>query len=203
MNTWFLAGEVLKHGVKGSKQYPTLWIQTSIISPDASIQGNKCFINFSMDANLNSKNGRIGEAIKNKLETCKFFFLQDAMIALITTGKKNDKGEWENEEVPGVRAKLHNLSLSLNRFDDINTGIVSGTVSKYKSDGAVEKFIVDERYRNPKTNEWKTRPIPILNTTPIGKDITGSSVFVQAALCGTTPNRESKTFGWAKRIILT
>lgn len=202
MNSWFLTGEVLKHGIKGTT-YKTLWIQAAITSPHESIQSNKVFLNFPIDSDTSTKKGRIGQAVISKLDKCRFFFAQDIAIVPINVGvKKEDGSGWDNKEVPGVRGNISNLSLSQERYPLLNNGSVSGTVGKYITTGSVEKYLVQERYRNPKTNEYKIREVPILNPNPVGQDLSGKSICVFASMCGVTPERESKTFGWAKNIII-
>lgn len=201
MNSWFLTGEVLKHGIKGTT-FKTLWIQAVVSSPDISIQSNKIFLNFPIDSDTSSKKGRIAQAVISKLEKSRFFFAQDIAVVPINVGVKKEDGTWDNKEVPGVRGNISNLSLSTERYPELNNGSVSGTVGKYITTASVEKYLIQERYRNPKTNEYKIREVPILNPNPVGQDLTGKSVYVSAIMCGVTPERESKTFGWTKKIII-
>lgn len=202
MNSWNVSGEILKHGIKGTT-YKTLWIQASLTTPHESVQSNKIFINFPMEQDTSTKKGRIAAAIIAKLEKNRFFFAQDLSVVAITVGTKKEDGTWDNKEVPGVRGNISNLSLSSERHPDLNIGCVSGTVGKYVClESGVEKYLIEEKYRNPKTNEYKVRLIPIYNNNPLGKDITGRNVFISASLCGVTPDRESKTYGWLKKIIV-
>lgn len=210
MNVWCLSGEVLKFGVKGGQQYPKLWIHVLASAPkDSGIQDNKIFVNFDLDPNNTTKRGRSSEFVKNRLEQGdRFIFVPDCMITMISSSKKGANGEWTKEEIIGVKSKVENIVLATDRFDDINSGFVRGPVQKYyfDSENNLEKFIIEERYRNPKTNEWKSRSIPILNKVTSSQnqvDLTGKFVFVFAAMCGSTPTGENKTFGWAKKLIIT
>lgn len=204
INSWNVTGEVLRFGVKG-KQYPKLWVQLQLPLPkNSTLSENKVFVNFDLDPNTSSKNGKIGQFIQSKLETAKFACLTDATIAYINTSKKLEDGTWANEEVIGIRGKLLHFNLSDNRYPIINHGFAKGIASKYNFNNKEERFIIDDKYRNPKTNEWKTRHIPVLDTnvdSPV--DLTGKSVFVSGSLCGTTPSGESKVFVWTdKKIVL-
>lgn len=210
MNTWCVSGEVVKFGFKGGDKYPKLWIQVLASGPrDSGIQDNKIFMNFDMDPNTSSKRGKVSAYVKSKLESdSRFVFISDLLIANIPSSKKTPSGEWVKEEMIGVKGRIENICLSTNRFDDINTGFVSGPVVKYYLDveNKLEKFIIEERYRNPSTNEWKSRSIPILNKLEDVNstvDLTGKIVFVLPTLCGTTAAGESKTFGWARKLIVT
>ena len=211
MNVWCISGEVLKYGVKGGQQYPKLWIHVLTSSPkDSAIQDNKIFINFDLDPNNTTKKGRSSEFIKSRLEQGdRFIFVPDCMVTMINSSKKTANGEWTKEEIIGIKSKVENIVLSNDRFDDINLGLVRGPAQKYYFDAEnnLEKFVVEERYRNPKTNEWKSRTIPILNKLASGQqpqgDLGGKFVFVQAAMCGVTPSGENKTYGWAKKLIVT
>jgi len=205
MNNWNISGEVLRHGIKGSK-YPKLWIQVELQSPIPSISENKLFISFDLDPNPSSKAGKAGEYIKNKLENSNYFFLQEGLIAMVQTSKKLDNGEWQNEDVIGFKGRLNNLSLSNNSFDNINMGLACGIVSKYNHDQEkkIERFIIEEKYRNVKTGEWKSRPIPILREeVSESNPLIGKKVFVFAKLCGATPEGEAKIFGLSKKLIIT
>lgn len=204
MNNWNISGEILKNGIRG-KEYPKLWLQVQLDLPkEITIPSNKLFINFDLDKNPTSKNGKIGEFVKNKVQTCHFFFLHEAMITTINQSKKDDKGEWISEEIIGVKGKVGNLTLSDKRIEAINLGLVQGKVVKYAEDSttSVSKFIVEERYRNPSTNEWKSRLIPLLYNGSAGQDLTNKYVFVTASLCGTTPDNQSKVYGSVKKLII-
>lgn len=205
MNNWNISGEVLRHGIKGSK-FPKLWIQVGLQSPHPSISENKLFITFDLDPNPNSKAGKAGEYIKSKLENSNYFFLQEGLVAMIQVSKKLDNGDWQNDDVIGFKGRLNNLALSNNSFDDINMGFACGIVSKYSYDidKKLERFIVEEKYRNVKTGEWKSRPIPILREqTEEPNSLVDKKVFVFAKLCGVTPEGEAKVFGLSKKLIIT
>jgi len=206
MNIWNLSGEVLRHGIKGSK-YPKLWVHVGTSSPTGSgINDNKFFVNFDLDTNLQSANGKVGEFVKNKLQTAKFVFISEAMVADIQKSVKDSDGNWTNEYVTGVKAKIKNIKLSDERYPVLNDGIAKGAVSKYYYDPAskIEKFIVEDRYRNVKTNEFKTRDIPVMRQgVENPEDLSGKYVFVKGTLCGTTLTGESKTFIWANLLIKT
>jgi len=197
MNIWNLSGEVLRHGIKGSK-YPKLWIQVGTSSPrESGINDNKLFINFDLDANPQSPLSKIGEFIKNKLNTSTQIFVSEAMVANIQTSKKDAEGNWTNEDIIGVRGRVSNIALSNVRHPVINDGIVKGAVTKYfyNPETKEEKFIVADKYRNVKTNEWKTRDVPVMRRSvedPI--NLASKYVFVKGTLCGTTLTGESKTF---------
>jgi len=206
VNTWNLSGEVLRHGIKGSK-YPKLWIHIGTSSPRGSgISDNKIFINFDLDANAQSPSGKIGEYVKNKLTSLSQIFISEAMVAPIQTSKKDADGTWSNEDITGVKGRIRNISLSETRYPIINSGIAKGAVTKYLYNPQTkeEKFIVADKYRNVKINDWKARDVPILRReveSPL--DITGKYVFVEGTLCGTTLTGESKTFIWANQLIVT
>jgi hypothetical protein len=205
MNTWNITGEVLKWGVKGSDKYPKLWVYVQLSSPkDSNIQDNKIFLNFDIDTNTNSKRGRIGELIKHKLQTNPFIFVSDLMITMISTSKKVGE-EWQKEEIVGVKGKIENIALSTNRYEVMNVGLLKGPVLAYHVDQQTNtrKMIIEERYRNPATNEWKSRNIPVMGLAiPDEPDLTGKIVFVSGSLCGVTPDGGNKTFGWTKNLIL-
>jgi hypothetical protein len=205
MNTWNISGEVIKWGTKGSEQYPKLWIYVQLSCPKHSnIQDNKVFINFDIDPNTSTKKGKVAELIKSKLNTNSFIFISDAMITMISSSKKVGD-TWQKEEMPGVKAKIDNICLSSTRFEICNIGLLKGPVTSYSNDETSNtyKMIVEERYRNPVTNEWKSRSIPILGlSTPNQQNLTGKLVFVNGMLCGTTPDGGSKTFGWAEHLIV-
>jgi hypothetical protein len=208
MNVWNLSGEVLKWGVKGGAQYPKLWIHIQCPSPkNSTITDNKIFLNFDLDPNNTTKRGRSSEFIKARLEKGdRFIFVPEAMITMISSSKKGADGQWTKEELIGAKSKVENIVLSTDRFDDINIGFVRGPVQKYYYDqeNDLQKFIIEEKYRNPSTNEWKSRIIPILVKLPSSKDdLTGKFVFVQASMCGVMPNGENKTYGWANKLIVT
>lgn len=202
MNTWSLTGEILNVGVKG-KQYPKLWIQVSISSPhNSTIQDNKLFITFDSNQDPNSNIGRLAANIQHSYKERPFFLLTDATMSKIQHSKKNDKGEWENYELPGLKGKLSNLIIANTRFSPLNIGLIKGKVSSHlvELESTMSKFVVEESYRTPNDNKWKTRPIPILGETT--ESLTNKIVFVTASLCGITPSRESKTYGWANKIMV-
>ena len=205
MNSWNLSGEVIRSGVKG-KQYPKLWLQVAIPSPrDSLVQDNKVFITFDSDANPNSRLGKIAEYIKATVASKKFIFVSECMIAPIRQSRKLESGEWENYDVTGIRGKLPNITLSSDRFELINLGIVKGLViaSGYDEEKQAYKFVVEERYRTPIDNKWRSREIPMLYKSEDSSiKLDNRNIFVTASLCGTTTDRESKTFGWTNKIIL-
>jgi hypothetical protein len=207
MNIWNVTGEVLRYGVKG-KMYPKLWIHLNIPSPPSSgLTDNKLFVNFDLDTNLQSPNGKIGEFIQRKLKDVRYAFLSELMVTKIKTSKKDAEGNWINEDIVGVKGRLRNIKL----FDSIptvlNSGFVSGNVSKYhyNESSKQEKLIVGDRYRNPKTNEWGTRDVPVLYNyfeSDTTTNLTSKSVFIDGALCGTSLDGQSKTYIWAKKKII-
>lgn len=206
MNIWNLSGEVLRHGIKGSK-YPKLWIHVGTSLPKGSgLSDNKIFINFDLDANEQSPAGKVGAYIKNKLNSANQIFISEAQVANIQKSKKDSEGNWTNEDVVGVKGKIRNIALSDSQYPIMNSGLAKGAVTKYfyNSETKEEKFIVADKYRNVKTNEWKTRDVPIMRPgveNPI--DLTSKYVFVEGTLCGTTLTGESKTYIWANNLIVT
>lgn len=206
MNIWNLSGEILRHGIKGSK-YPKLWIHVSTSSPKGTVlNDNKIFINFDLDANPQSPAGKIGEFIKNKLKTNTQIFISEAMVAKIQTSKKDADGNWTNEDIIGVKGRIRNIALSETPYPIINSGIAKGAVTKYfyNPETKEEKFVVADKYRNVKTNEWKARDVPVLRQgidNPM--NLTSKYVYVDGTLCGTTLTGESKTFIWANQLIVT
>lgn len=204
MNEWNLSGEILRHGIKG-KKYPKLWIHVGISSPPGSnLVDNNVFINFDIDANPNSKAGKIAEFIKDKLKDSNYIFVSNVMVANIPKSKKLDDGTWETTEVTGLKGKIYNIYLGDTRFPVINQGCVEGNVDKYGYDAEhdTEKFIIEDKYRNPKTSEWKARPVPVLNAKPNSpSNIAGKRAFVQGSICGVTSTGESKTYVWANQQI--
>lgn len=204
MNTWFLSGEVIKVGIKG-KQYPKLWIQLVTTTPkDSSLQTNKLFITCDSDANQNSKLGRLADQIQHQSNTNKFIFIHDAMMAKIQHSKKLDSGEWEVTELPGFKAKLPNISLSSERYPLANTGIVKAKATnvKYDFEAKAYKFILEEQYRTPTDNKWKTRLIPMYYPSEEKLDMENKQVFITASACGVTLTGESKAYGWANKLII-
>lgn len=206
MNVFNLSGEVIRHGVKG-KQWPKLWVQVSASSPQGSgLNDNKLFINFDLDANLQSPVGKIGEYIKNKLDSSRYIFMSEVMVTKLPTSKKGDDGNWIKGEIIGAKGKVRNIQLYTTIPPVINTGFASGNVMRYNfnEETKEEKFIVGDRYRNVKTNEWKTRDIPVLRSNVTDpKDLTSKQVFVEGTLCGTSINGESKTFVWSNKIVVS
>jgi len=203
MNNFNISGEILRFGIKGT-QYPKLWIHAQLISPkELDIEHNKVFINFDIDPNPNSKKGKAAEYVKSKLQTSSFFFVSEAMITQVKLSKKVGD-TWETEETTGIKANINNLTLSSSRIDSVNIGLCKGKVSAYTYTESTDysKIMVEERYRNPLNNEYKSRYLPMLYKGSMGSDITGRTVFVNAMLCGMTPNRESKVYGLAKKIIV-
>ena len=201
MNIWNFSGEVLKHGIKGTK-YPKLWLQVRLPHPSGWVlDNNNLFLNFDFDANPSTKGGKICSYIKDRLDKDRFFFLHEAFVTGIQIGKKVGE-EWINEEVPGIKGRVSNLKLSSKPFQDINIGLVQGTVSQYfyNEEENVSKFIVEDRYRNPKDNTWKSRKIPLLLPVKM-EDLTGKQVFAQAAICGKTPQKIDKVYGLVKKLI--
>lgn len=205
MNSWNLAGTILKHGIMG-KEYPKLWVQVELNAPkELTLPNNKFFINFDLDNNPSSKNGRAGEYVKSRLTTHTFFFIHDAMIAKLSKSKKQEDGTWTKEEIIGVKGKISNITFYNKRVEAINLGLVQGKVLSFNHDTTTNtsKFLVEERYRNVKTGEWKSREIPLLHIGSVGEDLTNKYVFVTAFLCGTTPDNQSKIYGLVKNLIIT
>lgn len=203
MNNFNISGEILKFGIKGT-QYPKLWIQAQLASPkELDIEHNRFFINFDIDPNPNSKKGKVAEYIKSKLQNCSFFFLSEAMITQIKLSKKVGD-TWETEETTGVKANINNLVLASNRFEPINVGLCKGKVTAYTYTESTQysKIMLEERYRNPLNNEYKSRHIPILYKGSFGFDITNSFLFTYNMLCGTTPSKESKVYALAKKVVV-
>jgi hypothetical protein len=205
MNNWNISGQILKHGIKGN-QYPKLWIQVELYSPkELTLPNNRFFINFDIDTNSQSKKGRAAEFIKSKLENNKFFFLREAMVAPIKVSEKDKDGNWLNKEVTGVKANIMNLNLFSDRQDNINIGILYGKIVTYayNAEQNMSKIILEERYRNIQTNEFKSRQIPVMMIGELSGNPVDTYCFVSAMLCGTTPSGESKVYGFAKNIIRT
>lgn len=199
MNIWNFSGEVLKHGIKGTK-FPKLWIQVRLPHPQGWVlKDNTFFVNFDFDNNPTTKSGKISAFIKDRLEKDRFFFLSEAMIAPIQTSKKVGD-EWINEEVTGVKGRVGNLKLSSKPFPDINLGIVQGAISQSAvSENSVTKIIVEDRYRSPKDNTWKSRKIPLLLSS--SEELPNTSIFAQACLCGKTPENTDKVYGLIRKLI--
>lgn len=204
MNSWALSGEVLKHGIKGSK-YPKLWVLLSVPAPkDSNITDNKLFINFDLDPNKSSPRGKVGDYIVNKLKSSNFMFVSDVIITKVQVSKKLDNGEWENEEMVGLKGNIKNISLDRNRFEVINSGFASGNIGACSSSDANSRLIIEDKYRNVATGEWKTRDIPVYKANwNAPSDLSGKSTFVEGTVCGVTPSGENKVFVWANKLILT
>lgn len=204
MNSWNLSGEVLRSGIKG-KQYPKLWVQLDIAAPQGyHLSDNRVFINFDLDLNKQSNKGRVGEFVQSQLEKCRFAFVSDITVCKMKQSKKNSAGEWESEEIIGLKSNIKNIVLADSRYPIINQGAISGNVSKFGHDvqKKLSKFVVEDRYRTPKDNTWHSRPIPVLSAdTTDDSDLTGKSVFVDGAICGQTPAGENKVYIWTKNLI--
>lgn len=201
MNDWYLSGEVIKHGIKGNK-YPILWIQALLSSPkELGLSDNRLFINFAYDNDPNSKAGRTGSYIKDKLVTGnKYFFLSNATVGPVKLSKKNDQGEWETDEVIGVKGNINKLHIANTRYPDFNVGYVEGKMLNYFESNDVSKFLISESYRNIQDNSWKTREIPIMSPTA-DLPATSGTFFVCAALCGKTLVGEDKVYGYTRKSI--
>lgn len=203
MNNWNVTGEVLKHGIKGA-QYPKLWVHISLHSPkELNLPSNKIFINFDIDPNPQSKKGRTAEFIKSRLDTDRFIFIREAMVVPVKVSKKDEQGGWISEEVTGVKSNISNINLFKTRPDNVNIGIVYGKIVSYQYNPNVNmsKVLLEERYRNIKTNEFKSRQIPICVIGELEGNPIDTYCFVNAMLCGTTPSGEGKVYGFAKNII--
>lgn len=207
MNIWNLSGEILKHGIKGT-QYPMLWMLVRLPSPTGfNLQDNKVFVNVDIPTG-NSKMVRVADYVKSKLKEFQdkslFVCLADVSVVPIKVGKKKDDGTWENEEVTGLKAKLGNLYLSEARYPTMNTGFIMGNVSHELKVEAGYKLIVQDRYRNVSTNEWKTRPAPIYypfnNSHKTDTSYQGKNALVNGSICGQTPEGESKIYIWANQV---
>lgn len=197
MNSWSFSGEVLKHGIKGTK-FPKLWMQVLLQSPQGYRIENKFFMDFEFTTDTKTVLGKICSLIKNQLDSSRFFFLHDALVAPIKVNKKKEDDTWEVVEVTGIKGKIKNLTLYPHRTPIINTGVVQGEV-KVSKDG---KLLVEDRYRNPKDNTWKSRLVPLLvNKQENIKE--SDKIFAVSSLCGRTESGEDRIHGLVNKIIVT
>ncbi len=191
MNTWTVSGAVIAQGIKG-KKYPTLWVNIELPVPKQLQMGkNNVFVNFSLDTNLSSSNGKVGEYVKNTLDSTKFVCVSEAIVSELPFSKRGDDGEWKTIHKPGLKAGIKKIDILNERPPDINIGLVKGKVVEQTG----EKVFIEDRYRIPSTGEWKSRKIPLLLLGADQLALVGKLVFVQAHICGATPSGVSKTFG--------
>lgn len=193
MNCFNISGQVKAFGEKGTT-YKTLWVSIELPTEQTP---NVVFVQFPLDANASSRKGKLGEYIKSQLQKGMSIFISDVTMTPLKFSKKNEAGEWVQEERIGLRGGLSNIILGGN-YTAVNLALVEGKVTKHNE----KKLIVEESYRNPASNEWKTRPIPVLIDDPVaymysGNNLVGKDVFI----LGKTAATETSVYLLAKNII--
>lgn len=202
MNSWNISGSVVNFGVKG-KKYPTLWVAIeATVHPNllGTSGGNKntVFVSFNIDADPESKKGKVAAYIQNILSKDKFVMVYAAMVTDIPFSKKGDDGEWETIKKPGLKAPISHLRVMDHRPADVNLGIVEGKVIKQSG----TKVLVEERYRLPSSGEWKSRNIPLILSYTGDIQLVGKSIYTEVMACSTTETGDSKFHGRSKLLVV-
>jgi hypothetical protein len=130
--------------------------------------------------------------------------LQEGCFVHISSGKvakmkraKKVGDVWEDYHETGFRTG-NSRDLTVYKFSVThrNTGTVSGKVIKQVGN----QVIIEDRYRNPKTDTYDTREVPIILPDDVCKEYLNKYICVYGSLCGKNPKGESKTFVVAKDI---
>lgn len=197
INSLNITGTVKSFGEKGTT-FKKLWIALEIINKKTGLPST-AFVNFDLDSNTSSKKYKLGEFIKSKLEKGKTIFICDATIKPIKVSKPDGAGGWIAEEKTGVTAPLSAINFTENPIPT-NVVMLDGKITK--QDG--NKLIVEQSYRLPSDNTWKTRSIPVLISPDIDymfKDaiLSGKNSFVHGELVAT----DKSIYVLAKTLIAT
>lgn len=196
MNSLNINGTVKSFGEKGT-QYKKLWI--AIETANSLSNSSTIFINFDLDSNPSSKKFKQGEFIKSKLEKGKQIFICDATIKPIKMSKPDGAGGWTTEEKTGVGANLSAIRFPTNPLPT-NIVVMDGKITKHDD----KKILIEQSYRLPANNEWKTRTVPVLIADDIHymfKDVnlSGKDAFVYGEIVAT----DKAVFVLAKNLIAT
>ena len=193
MNTWNFSGTLKNSGIKGTK-YQKFWIMLEL--PDSST----LFINSDVDSDPNSYSGKAFSRLQPSIEKGDNIFIKDATLTNIKIGKKDDEGNWTNEEKLGIKVAMTRIHKMRSVDTPINCGLLEGIVTAHSE----SKLIIENRYRLPSTNEWKSRSVPVKIDESIeyysrGTSLEGQRVFIRGEV-NSTPD---KIFVIAKQMILT
>lgn len=197
INTLNITGTVKSFGEKGTT-FKKLWIALEIINKKTGLPST-AFINFDLDSNTNSKKYKLGEFIKSRLEKGRTIFVCDATIKPIKISKPDGAGGWVAEEKTGVTASLGAINFIDNPIPT-NIVLLDGKITKQDEN----KLIIEQSYRLPVDNTWKTRSLPVLISAEIDymfKDavLVGKNAFVHGELVAT----DKSIYVSAKTLIAT
>lgn len=196
MNCINFSGTIKSFGERGG-QFKTLWIAVELTSKEGT--QSTVFINFPIDSTPNSKKAQKADYIKSRLVKGETIFISDATVKLVSLSKPDGNGGWLKEEKVGLGGNISNIRLGVN-IPNTNVALVEGNITKHNQES--NKIVVEESYRLPNTNEWKTRPIPVLIDSSVaymfeGNNLVGKDAFVIGTLVGT----ESSVYIQATRVI--
>lgn len=195
MNIFNITGTVKSFGEKGS-QYKTLWVNIEISNKDKA--ASNVFVQFPLDSNPGSKKAKLGEYIKSQLTKGMQIFISDITMKPIKFSKKIGE-EWVQEERIGLQGNLSKVKLGGNSIA-VNLALVEGKVIKHND----SKVVIEQSYRLPIDNSWKTRLIPVKIDQPIeylypGNNLMGKDAFIIGEVVGADPS----VYMLAKNIIAT
>lgn len=191
MNSWNITGRVKAHGVRG-KQYPVLWVSMEIATKDGKL--HTIFPNFDMPATK----AKQAEFIQSKLAKDLNIMIVDASVVPIKMSKKAADGvSWETEERLGVKCSMSGLKFLEGQFQSFNTGMIDGKVIK----AAGNKLVLEQNYRIPNKNEFKTRNINVMLDDSICHMFT-NPLDKHMVLTGEVSTTDNSLFVYSRQAIL-
>lgn len=207
-SAWHFSGEIAKFGVNRPEKakWGRLWILVKLDNMQYAYQGKtvdiqKNSILLTVDLSFaDDRKAKVSKKVVELLESgnAPYLFVRNAFLAQIKKNKKDENGNWTEHKETGVKANVFNISLSQYSYPRLNQATIIGKVDRQSA----QKIIIEDSYRNPSDGKTYTRPIPLVLPDNMADNIKDKYVFVNASLCGRTPEDEIKTHGIVNQIIV-
>ena len=209
-NTWTIAAPVKKFklqrpNINGSPaDWGTLRIRVNLNpitfrldSKDNIIESNDIEVDIKLA--FTEKEAKFSEYLANNLKDSSFVLMHSMKIAKVRRAEKvND--EWVEKQITGLTCSAKQVKVFDLVGDHFNSGIIVGKVSQ--ETGA--KLIVQESYRNVKSNTWEHRDVPVLVPDKLNKNTSyiNKMIFCQGKVVGRTSDGTAKVYVLADYISL-
>ncbi len=206
-NLCHIAGTVKHCNIRraGSQEKPlefgSIWAIVQLESINVKVDGAQYIIpSNELEVNCDGSwaddlNGKSTARLEKTLKSGCTLLVSSGKIANVKKSRKLDNGTWEKYEEIGFKGSN---ARSLAVFNDLilpyNTAIVSGKVIQQKGN----KLRIEDKYKVPKTGEYRIIQVPVLLPDDLLKEYVGKYLYVHGSVCGKNSKGESKTFVVAK-----
>lgn len=201
-NTWTIAAPVKKFklnrpNVNGTPaNWGTLRIKVNLNpvnfrlnSKDNIIESND--IEVDVRLSFTEKDAKYSNYLVTNLKDNSFVLMHSMKIGKVRRAEKvND--EWVEKQITGLICSAKQVKVFDLVGDHFNSGIIIGKVSQETG----PKLIVQESYRNVKSDTWEHRDVPILIPDKANKNSSyiNKTIFCQGQVVGRTNDGTAKVY---------